>query len=53
MVALTRDRLAQLGGARRVTVSDGDVHSQRFGDGSRDLVIALGVLPFSTHLSKP
>jgi ubiquinone/menaquinone biosynthesis C-methylase UbiE len=46
MVALTRDRLAKLGGARRATVSEGDVHSLRFGDGSRDLVVALGVLPF-------
>ena len=46
MVALTRDRLARLGGMGRVRVREGDVHSLRFRDSSRDLVVALGVLPF-------
>jgi len=43
---LARARLTTLDKRRRITVSEGDVHSLGFADGTRDLVVALGVLPF-------
>lgn len=46
MVALARARLTTLDKRGRITVSEGDVHSLAFADGSHDLIVALGVLPF-------
>jgi SAM-dependent methyltransferase len=46
MVLLARATVAEAGAGDRVRVRVGDAHALTFPDASRDLVIALGVLPF-------
>jgi len=46
MVELARARAATLDASDRIRVREGDAHSLPFATDSRDLVVALGVLPF-------
>lgn len=46
MVELARARAATLDASDRIRVCEGDAHAVPFASDSRDLVVALGVLPF-------
>lgn len=51
MIELTRKRSAEAKVARRVRASVGDAHRMTFADGTFDVAIVLGVVPWVTELS--
>ncbi len=53
MVEATRARVMHAGLADRVHVDRGDVHALPFADGTFDLVVALGVLPWLPAMGEP